>query len=221
MKLKIKNIDFEFCIDSGNIYNIIIENPSFLYHILHVFKEKNEDEIFLWDNSPLKIENIIYYVSSFDSLENELNSKKNLNTYYQQVEKNFITDEEKQKLVEISQKINELVNEISLNTSTHMYYNTQLSLKDLFLLANFKFSLPNEDSFISQLIYYIKSINNFNNYKIIVFFNLFDLISQQEIIELQQEISYLNFVIFNITGHNNSKKCTKTIIIDEDLCEIW
>ena len=55
MKLKIKNIEYEFLIENGNIYNIIIENPSFLHNLLNIFDEKNEDEIFIYDNSLLKV----------------------------------------------------------------------------------------------------------------------------------------------------------------------
>ena len=220
MKLKIKNIEYEFLIENGNIYNIIIENPSFLHHLLNIFDEKNEDEIFIYDNSLLKVEDNILYIHNFHSFENEINSRKNLNVHYQQIEKFNVTDDEKLQLSIISQDIDELINKISLKSNVQMQHNSQFSFKDLFILTNLKFCISTENNFLMQFIYYLKSITNFYNFKIVIFFNLFDLLSQNDIFLLQSELSYLNLAIINISGHKNYKKCTKTIIIDEDLCEL-
>ena len=217
MIFKVKSSTQELTIEGGEIYNIKIENPHCLIEVLRSFNNYDEDYLFLYDNGKL-LEPSKYILFISDVLNLELNIKKQLTALYTKIEKELINDAFRDKLNELNSKINELMMDITLESNIQLDYDEQIGFKDIFSLVNLRY-FSYEKDFKNQFIYYCKATRDISKTRIIATYGLLDLLTNEEIVELKKELSYLHITIINI-GNSIKENLDKIIIIDNDLCEI-
>lgn len=215
MRLRFKNIDYDFLIGSGEVYNIKIENPHYLYSFIKDIKDMNEDAIFLYDGDLLDLNKYIVYLENI--LQLDINSKKQITSLYNQIEKNEINDNYRQQLSDINTLIIKLINEITLNSNIKLNYDDALDFKTLFSSINLKY-YQDSQNFIDDFINFIKILKEISKVSVIITINLYDFLTLEDIQKLIEELKYLHLSIINIG--NNKSGTTKNIIIDQDLCQI-
>lgn len=215
MRLRFKNIDYDFLIGNGEAYNIKIENPHYLYSFIKDIKDMNEDAIFLYDGDLLDLNKYIIYLENI--LQLDINSKKQITSLYNQIEKNEINDNYRQQLSDINTLIIKLINEITLNSNIKLNYDDALDFKTLFSSINLKY-YQDSQNFIDDFINFIKILKEISKVSVIITINLYDFLTSEDIQKLIEELKYLHLSIINIG--NNKSGTTKNIIIDQDLCQL-
>ena len=215
MRLRFKNIDYDFLIGNGEVYNIKIENPHYLYSFIKDIKDMNGDAIFLYDGDLLDLNKYIVYLENI--LQLDINSKKQITSLYNQIEKNEINDNYRQQLSDINTLIIKLINEITLNSNIKLNYDDALDFKTLFSSINLKY-YQDSQNFIDDFINFIKILKEISKVSVIITINLYDFLTLEDIQKLIEELKYLHLSIINIG--NNKSGTTKNIIIDQDLCQL-
>ena len=215
--LKIKRIDYVFRIEAGIVYNLVFENPKYLYKLINYIKEANNDEIILYQDKLLDVGKESFFIT--DIFDLNLNTKKSLTATYKNIENYYLGDEEKIILANINSNIITMLDKISLSYDMKLEYNTNISFSDIFNMTSLKCSY-NKESFVEDFINYVKNIKINNEIKILFVLNLFDFITSEEYKLIRKDLECMNICLFNISGHHKPFDVDKTIIIDEDLCQI-
>lgn len=214
--IKFKNIEQLLEITPGEIYNISILNPTFLYTILIDIRNFDNEKILYYNNDIIDVSKHSIFIDNILSLE--LNNKKSLTQMYKLIEKDCIGENEKEIFAMINSYYMKLIDSISLQYDIPLTYNDNLEIHDIISIASLK-CRENSD-FFDNLISFIKSTKLSNNFCILFSLNLLDFLTNEEILLFKKEIEYLNITIINISSHIYSNNVDKNIIIDEDLCEI-
>ncbi len=216
--LKFKNIEYVFIIEAGVMYNLVFENSKNLYDIINQIKIGNTDEIILYENKLIDFNKESYLITDLFSID--LNTKKSLTFTYNKLENDYIGDNERIELSEINSHIISLLEKISSSYDLKLEFDSDIKFVDLFNMVSLKYAYTSE-SLLSDFVNYVKNLKISYNIKILFVLNLFDFIMQEEFLLLKKELEYMNICLFNISGHyKNFDHITKSVIIDEDLCEI-
>lgn len=215
MTLKIKNVDYEFIIGNGEIYNIQILNPSYLYKFILSLRHLDEDFMFLYEKNLLDFSKHIVFIENVLNLQ--INNKKQITNLYQQIEKENINDDYRQKLAEINELVGQLMLDLSINSNIKLQYESLLDFKTLFSSIDLEY-YENEDNFLENFLTYIKIVKEFGKINLIFTLNLFDYLNEQEIEKLKTELSFFHLSVINLG--NSKQSIDKNIIIDEDLCQL-
>lgn len=215
--MKIKGIEKEFEIISGNIYDVNIENIPFFHQLFSAFLLEDIDVIHLSDNYVLS-NNMDEILLISDVFSLNPNNKKILNVLYKKIEHECSSEYQ-----EFLQRKNEeflgLLNNIAMDRNMSMDYDVELSLTDILSLYHFSFRMDNTN-FFERLLNYIKANLEIKNIQIVVSFNLLPLLTEEEIILLKKEIEFLGITIINFNvSINHSLKEVEHLTIDNDLCE--
>ncbi len=216
-RIKIKGIEKEFEIISGNIYDINIENIPFYHQLFTAFLLEDSEMIHVSDNYVL-LDNMDEILFIKDAFSLDPNNKKILNALYKKIQ-----NECSSKYQELLQRKNEdfldLLNQIAMDRNMSMDYDAELSLTDILSLYHFSFRTDDENYF-DRLINYIKANLEIKNIHIMVSFNLLPLLKEEEIVLLKREIEFLGITILNFNiSINHSVKDIEHLTIDKDLCE--
>lgn len=216
--LKIKNIEKNFIIEPGKIYNINIENISY-YHKLIFSVLFNDSNLFLYSED-YKEKDILKETLFIENPMNiDPNNKKTLNALYKKIQATMMSSQDKETLELINSKIIELLDQISLNMNVSMDYDTDLDISKI--LSTYKFCFLNENSnYLERLMIFIKANLEITSFSMIISFNLLPLLEKEKIDLFQKELELLNLTLVNInlvTKIDNSKIDFTTI--DDDLCE--
>lgn len=215
--LKIKGIESLFVVESGNIYNVNIENLNYYKQI--AFDIINEEyNYFTYSENYIvkKIDKEVLLIN--DTLQLNPNSKKILNTLYKKINDNYNL-KYLETIASINTKIINLLDEISLDINTETNYDLELDLSKL--LATYKFEFRNDSTIIlEKIVTYIKANLEISNFKFIICLNTIPLLSEQELELLSKELEMLGLAMINVNLiYKNNNKYLKTINIDNDLCE--
>lgn len=159
------------------------------------------------------------YISNSFSLS--LNSKKNLNALYK-ILKNRYYLEFKNDFIQINNKLEEIIKEISIDFDINLNANAEVKLDDLFKIASIEFS-EDYTSYFEKLIKFIKISNELEKIDVVFIKNMHSYLNDDEIIQLINEFKYLNIMIINIefAQYFKSSDFEVNYIIDKDLCEIY
>lgn len=215
--MKVKGIEKEFKIISGNIYDVNIENIPFYHQLFSAFLLEDVDVIHLSDNYVLS-DNMDEILLVSDVFSLNPNNKKILNTLYKKIQ-NECSSEYQEFIQRKNEEFLGLLNNIAMDRNMSMDYDTELSLIDILSLYHFSFRTDNEN-FFEKLINYIKANLEIKNVQILVSFNLLPLLTEEEIIILKKEIEFLGITIINFNvSINHSLKEVEHLTIDNDLCE--
>ena len=216
MLMRIKGIEQEFKDVPGEIYNLSIENPSFLYTCIRAFYLEDDETIKILENYkevPLN-KNVLFIKDLFDL---NPNSKKILAIIYKQAQTSYMNDERKNKLVHIQEEICELLDDISMDFAYPMAFDRIIGIDKIMTNSSFCFSYDQQKSFKDGFLMYLKIIQEISKAKFIITTNLNSLLSENEIEEIKKELSLIDLTIINISFSHQPIK--NTTIIDSDWCE--
>lgn len=215
--LKIKDIDYQFDSQFGNVYEIVIENKKILFNICKDIINNPDERIKIYSSKLIDSKKNIFCI--FNLFDIDANNKKLLTNTYKDVSFKCRSIEIINSIENINSLILNLLEFISYEFDSSITFNNDLSLCDLLALYNLKYEYDN-NSFLVSFISYIKANLLINKFYYIFTFNLSDFLSQNDLDILAKELSYLQIVLIDIAGKKSNLTYSKTIIIDEDLCEI-
>ena len=209
--------------NTNRMFNIICENKNKYIEIMTTLENEfiNTKRGFkIYNDGVLeKEETSFLYISNSFSLS--LNSKKNLNALYK-ILKNRYYLEFKNDFIQINNKLEEIIKEISIDFDINLNANSEVKLDDLFKIASIEFS-EDYTSYYEKLIKFIKISNELEKIDVVFIKNVHSYLNDDEIIRLINEFKYLNIVIINIefAQYFIINNFEVNYIIDKDLCEIY
>lgn len=219
--LEFINRSIEF--DTSKIFNIICENQNKYIEIMVMLENEfiNTKRGFkIYDDGTLVNDNSSFlYISNSFSLS--LNSKKNLNALYK-ILKNRYYLEFKNEFKEINNKLEEIIEEISIDFDINLRANAEIKIDDIFKVVSLEFS-EDYTSYFEKLVKYIKISNELEKVEVVFIKNIHSYLNSEEIHKLVNEFKYLDIMIINIefAQYFELNDCQKNYIIDKDLCEIY
>jgi CRISPR type II-A-associated protein Csn2 len=213
-------IDYHFDLNSGDFYDLAIENPIFYRKFVKDLIAGDEDSMCLSeDNKPIDFSKSSLVISDLFNIDP--NSKRILTAIYKRIDKSCLNDERKAQFDEINRKIGELINDIASDFEGSITYNDVLSLPQVLGLIDFKFDFD-DSSFLAAFVSYIKAWREAINLKVVFCLNIFSMLEENDIEKLEKELFYLGISLVNVSylhpkplSHN-----VKFVTIDSDLCVI-
>lgn len=217
-RLKIKGIEKEFHIENGNVYDIQIESNTFYHQLVLGLINEDSDMFSLSENfNSLDFQKECLFIS--DILTISPNNKKILNALYKRIQEKFLTNENKELLLNINEKFLSLLEQISLDVNLETDYLTDISINDVLSLYKFSFKEGEED-FLNKIITYIKANQEIKKLSTIITLNFLPLLKENEILLLQKELELLNLTMINFNIRvKHQIKGIEYLTIDMDLCE--
>ena len=209
--------------NTNRMFNIICENKNKYIEIMTTLENEfiNTKRGFkIYNDGVLEKEDTSFlYISNSFSLS--LNSKKNLNALYK-ILKNRYYLEFKNDFIQINNKLEEIIKEISIDFDINLNANSEVKLDDLFKIASIEFS-EDYTSYFEKLIKFIKISNELEKIDVVFIKNVHSYLNDDEIIRLINEFKYLNIMIINIefAQYFIINDFEVNYIIDKDLCEIY
>lgn len=222
------NLIYTFLDNKIDLYNdyvnsIEILNNNYFYRLTNlVYKYSNNQETeefyFTENNEELKLNKKIRIITNYYDFD--FNNKK----YINELIKNISNNTDDNILLKLNNNYNKLykvlsslINSVDLNFKVDI--NDEFSINEI--LNNFNLSIPSKDNLLDNLILLIDIEKQFNINKVLVFINLKDYLSREEIIEFEKYCIYNNVYVIlfdNSKYKNNSYE--KKFLIDNDLSEV-
>ena len=222
------NLIYTFLDNKIDLYNdyvnsIEVLNNNYFYRLTNlIYKYSNDQEVeelyFTENNEEIKLNKKIRIITNYYDFD--FNNKK----YINELIKNISNNTDDNILLKLNNNYNKLykvlsslINSVDLNFKVDI--NDEFSINEI--LNNFNLSIPSKDNLLDNLILLIDIEKQFNINKVLVFINLKDYLSREEIIEFEKYCIYNNVYVIlfdNSKYKNNSYE--KKFLIDNDLSEV-
>lgn len=222
MKLRVNYFDNEISFDNENINAIEIENRKYFYRFLsdlHKIVNEgfsdditffNDDNIELNMNSKIKVI-VDYFNFNFDS-------KKYANDITKYVNE-FVDEVDKKNLINLYNKIvklyDKILNEVELPLSVENELNIETITKFM------KVSIDEKNELLENLLLMIDLEKVLRTNNLLIFVNLKQYLSKEELIELYKYSIYnqVNITLADSQSYGGTLEYEKKLIIDENLDE--
>lgn len=202
---------------------LVIENKSVFVKFIEELlaqKETGEGEFVLSENFKIQaISKNIEVVKDYFSINP--NTRKVLNSIYNDVEKKAYSSENYLDTNNIIDSINVYMNMILEEYDTELFFNDRVDVSSLLKCLDVKVAL--EGNLLSKLVEYIDILKEYCNIKCFVFVNLKSFFSDDEICSIYKHVFYkkVNILLIESSVSKNKLHDEKIFIIDEDLCCIY
>lgn len=219
MKIVHPSMETQIDFEDQSCICLVIENSKEFYKLTSEFYKQNigeEGNFILSDESIIDISKACIFV--YDYYSDLLNNRKSNNILSEKA----ITVLKNNDFIEEFSNLNALILEINEKIAEQMDLNVNYieNIDYETFVKQSKFRVQMVDNILENILSYIE-VNQHSNTKIIVFVNLFSVLNERDINILLKQISYMQYktllietsLKYKITG-------IKTIIIDDDLCEI-
>lgn len=221
MRLYNSKYDFSIELIENQVYNVVIENATALSSVMKsLYGQINgmEGDFILSEAEqilPLS-KNIVLISNPY---EINCNDKKILNKLYQELQTNM-----QEQAFDFFNELNcNIINFLDMLMNT-VPYNLESSLESDFtgLLKLYDIKICTDtDSLLEKIIDYIRAIKNICGIQVIVFLNLKQFLTVEELLQLYEFCFYEKVHIINIGGvQTKLLPVEKSLIIDKDLCKI-
>lgn len=222
MKLIIKYIDNDIELKENEISAIEIENKRYFYRIVKdlydIYDNELSEDIYLIDDNNKEI-NISNKIKIFiDYFNFKLDSKKYTNDITKYINK-VLSEETKETLLNQYKKIINLYKKELNNIDLPLVLDTDLDIENINKLI--KVSIDTNKELINNLFTLIDLENIFQTKNILVFINLKQYLSKEEIEELYKYSIYNRITLLLIDSQSYGTTLTneRKLIIDENLDE--
>ena len=222
MKLEIKYLDNDIDIKENEVYALEVENKNYFYRIvrdLHSISDNNiVDDIYLSDDNNNEINYFNKFKMFIDFFDFNFDSKKITNDIIKYVNKN-ISIEVKDSILNQYNKIIKLYKKELNNIDIPLMIETETDSDNI--TKSLKISIEGKQNLIENLLLLIDIENILGTKDILVFVNLKQYLTKNELEELYKYSIYNEVSILLIDSQcyggtlNNEKK----LIIDENLDE--
>ena len=222
MKIVIKYLDNDIEIKENEIYALEVENKNYFYRIvkdLHNIYDGNiSDDIYLLDNSNNEINCFNKFKIFIDFFDFNLNSKKISNNITKYVDEN-ISVEGKNSILNLYNKIIKLYKRELNNIEIPLIIEPETDVDNI--TKKVKIDIEIKRNLIDNLLLLIDIENIFKTKNLLIFINLKQYLTKNEMEELYKYSIYNGIPLLLIDSQcyggtlNNEKK----LIIDENLDE--
>ena len=221
MKMKINFLDNEIKFIDGYINNIEVENKKYFFRIINnllLINDEYNDEILFFDENFEEINFTNKLNIIIDYFNIDFNNKK----YLTEVNKLFIeqlTEDNRKKINNEYKKIISLLKTNLNKIDIPITINDEIDI--ISLLKIFKLSINSKDEIIEKLLLLIDIEKIFHINKLLIFVNLKQYLSKEELKELYKYSIYNNIKILLIDSqcYGTCNEFEKKLIIDENLEE--
>ena len=198
------------CIENQNVFRNVVSN-------LHSEEPENLNIIFSENFTPIKFKGSVCFVENVFDLNYSNSVIKKL---YEQIEKycnNFLQSET------VTLKTN-IINYFDFIVKAFDYdleYSYDIELSNLFKIQGLK-PYTDSNSFLENLINYIKFIQNYTPVKCFILLNIHLYLSNEELELFYRDIinNHIKLLVLENYKFFDRHSFEKIIILDKDLCEI-
>lgn len=209
-----------FQLDLHKVNVLVLENSNYLYDfVAHLIATLNKEEsplVLLENNSSIANLDAVDFIPNVFNIN--VNTKKNLTCLHKHITR-MINDN----FLGFSKDYHALIKkfaEVIFNFDSSLTYNCDFDATAIVKLFNPSFDLQ-YTKLLELLINYINILIEFSKLKLIIFLNLRDFMSQDDLYQLIQHCERKEVIILLIQAKQmyniENQNC---LIVDEDLCEI-
>ncbi len=204
------------------INTLLIENRElFISFIkqLHIEMSTEEGKIILQDD--LKELSFKKYAELIiDPFTLEPNNAKNLKKLYEKIIDNSSNEELYEKRLVFENVLKNYIEELVFSSDYELIYDS-LDYQNIFKAVNLHIDTETKN-LASMIIDYMRISSDLSGTKLFIFVNLDNFLTDEDLIELQNFISYNNIIVFCLQNQLKRKlvENENLRIIDEDFCEI-
>lgn len=218
MNFRVSYFDNLITIEENQILAIEIENKKYFYRLindLYRINENDTENISIFDSNQNYNDKIKIFLNYFDL---EINSKKTLTDLIKYIS-NTISQEEKdilqKEFIKIVRKYKQIINSIDLPITIDEEINVSSISKSL------KIRIKENDELLDNLFLLIDIENIFKTNNILVFVNLKQYLTKEEINELYKYSIYnqVKIILIDSQSYGTTLKKERKLIIDENLDE--
>ncbi len=222
MRINCNYVENSIIFEDGKINSIEMENKKFFYRFVRdLYSISNgdilEEFIFLDDNNKeISVFNKIKIFNNF--FEFDFNSKKyNMEILKQLVSE--INDEDKNEILNLQKKIYTKVNKQLNKYDIPLYISIDIDLEAI--LKELKITIKNYDDILNNLFLLIDLENILRLSNILIFINLKQYLSAEELEEFYKYAIYNNvkLILVDSQCYTSISKYEKKLIVDNDLVE--
>ena len=222
MRINCNYVENSIIFEDGKINSIEMENKKFFYRFVRdLYSISNgdvlEEFIFLDDNNKeISVFNKIKIFNNF--FEFDFNSKKyNMEILKQLVSE--INDEDKNEILNLQKKIYTKVNKQLNKYDIPLYISIDIDLEAI--LKELKITIKNYDDILNNLFLLIDLENILKLSNILIFINLKQYLSLEELEEFYKYAIYnnLKLILVDSQCYTSISKYEKKLIVDNDLVE--
>ncbi len=220
MKLCVSYIDNDIILDSDHITVIEIENKKYFYRfvksLFDISNNQKNDDIVFYDTNEKEISPSIEILNNY--FEIDVNTKRNIGELYKLIVSNLdgnMIQELTSNYKRIYRTLNKILGNIELPLVTQQEYENDLFLK------TFKVAISMKESLLDNLLLIIDVNKLLKLYNIIIFVNLKQYLSKDELQELYKYAIYNNIQILLIDSqsYGTTIEYESKLIIDDSLDE--
>lgn len=222
MKIVVDFIDNEIIVQNNSVVNIEIENKTYFYRLINelnlISKGILSDNIFFLDENNNEI-NLLNKIDLYiDYFNIKLNSKKIINNLYKLL-KNNIDDEDKAKINKCYSQIKKILSKSFINYNLSLTINDEFDIDDILKLL--KVSIDLKNNLFDNLLLLIDINNSLKLNELLIFVNLKQYLTMDELNELYKYCLYNDVKILLIDSqcYGTTNKFEKKLIIDGNLDE--
>lgn len=149
--------------------------------------------------------------------ELNINDKKHITQLYKKLENN-IDDKTRVILAKIEENAIKVIEELAYKCSFDITFDSELNFSKFLSSYNVRFEEPSNTNYIEILIKYLKLLKEVYKIEFVFTFGLNDLLEENEISELNYQLSCLDITIIDIKFERKNIK--EKFVIDTDWCII-
>ena len=223
MKLLVDYIDQEILLSKDKIFSLEVTNKHYFYRLINDFCILSDgginDSIKLYNISSFKEINISSKLNIFTNyFDFNLNNKKIINILVNDIEKQF-TNIEVDKVRKNYLGIEKVIKAKFNNYNFAIDFNSEFSLKEIINL--YKIKILQSKSLIDNLFTLIDVYKLYSSDSLLIFVNLKQYLTEQELYEFFKYCVYneIYIVLIDINNYKIKNKFENKLIIDNDLFE--
>ena len=222
MKLCIKYIDNNLEINSNEIQSVEIENKRYFYRIVDdlytIYNGNIVEDISLLDDNNKEINYLNKFKIFVNYFDFGLNSKKYSNDILKYITNN-ISDENKDLLTKQYNKIVNIYKNILNDVDLPLLIDSEINIDNVTKLM--KININTSKDLLSNLFILIDSENLFQTKNILIFINLKQYLTNNELEELYKYSAYneIPLLLIDSQSYGTTLNNEKKLIIDENLDE--
>ena len=222
MKIVVNFIDNEIEVENNNVFNIEVENKVYFYRLINEFnlisKGVISDNIFFLDEDSNEL-NLLNKIDLYiDYFKIEFNSKKIINNLYKILKTN-INEEDKAKINKYYLRIKSILSKSFLDYNLPLIINDEFDIDTILKLL--KVTINSKNNLLDNLFLLIDINNNFKINELLIFVNLKQYLTLEELNEFYKYSLYSDIKILLIDSqcYGVTNKFEKKLIIDGNLDE--
>lgn len=215
-------LETSFELKNDVVNTLVIENRElFISFIKQLYIEMSTEEGKIILQDELKELSFNKYAElMIDPFAIDPNNAKNLKKLYERIIKNSSNEEIYEKRLVFENILKDYLEEIVFLSDYELIYDN-IDYQNIFKAVNLHIDTETKN-LASMIIDYMRISSDLSGTKLFIFVNLDNFLTDEDLIELQNFISYNNIIVFCLQNQLNRKliENENLRIIDEDLCEI-